>query len=80
MIVVVYQRYIIILIIIVFLSVKDEYPSMDTYDHYHPAVVFTVLKWYMDPEDIAQMLIDQYPNNNDNNNNNNNSDRLCLCY
>ena len=34
---------------------------MDDYDPSHPAIVFTVFKWYMDPEVVGQMLIEQYP-------------------
>ena len=44
-----------------FSTVKEEYPTMDDYDASHPAVVFTVFKWYINPEEIGQMLIDQYP-------------------
>lgn len=34
---------------------------MDDYDPSHPAVVFTVFKWYVNPEVIGDMLLEQYP-------------------
>lgn len=34
---------------------------MDEYDPSHPAVVFTVFKWYMNPEAVGDMLLEQYP-------------------
>ena len=40
---------------------KEEFPTLEEYDPSHPTVVFNLSKWYLEPEDIAKLLIDQYP-------------------
>lgn len=39
---------------------KEEFPTLEEYDPSHPTVVFNLSKWYLEPEDIAKLLIDQY--------------------